>query len=76
MRIEPPEGAFDLQAGRHHDAVHIDGPRPYAERAQHARHDCRVDRLQARDRRHREPLQPATHGPRRGHDLHLAEAPE
>jgi len=48
--------------------------RPLAQRGEHARdHGC-VDRLQARDGRHREPLQPATHRARRRHDLDFAEA--
>ncbi len=76
MGIEAAEGAFDLQARRHDDPVHIDRPCAHAQRGQHARDHRRVDRLQARDRRHREPLQPATHRARRRHDLHLAEALE
>ena len=76
MRIEAAEGAFDLQARRHHHAVDIDRPRAHPQRGEHARDDRRVDRLQVRDRRHREPLQPPTHRARRGHDLHLAEPAE
>jgi hypothetical protein len=74
MRIEAAEGAFDLQTRRHHHAVHIDCPCAHAQRGEHARDDGRVDRLQGRHRRHREPLQPPTDGARRRHDLHFAEA--
>jgi hypothetical protein len=73
MRVEAAKGAFDLQAGRHHDAVHINRPRPHAQGRQHARDHGRVDRLQGRDRRHRESLQPPTRGARRRHHLHFAE---
>ncbi len=76
MRIEAAEGALDLQARRDHDPVHVDRPRPHAERGEHPGDHRRVDLLQAADRRHRKALQPPAHGARRRHDLHRAEALE
>jgi hypothetical protein len=76
MRVEAAEGAFDLQARRHDDPVHIDRPRAHAQRGEDARDHRRVDLLQAGDGRHREALQPPTHGAGRRQNLDLAEALE
>jgi hypothetical protein len=74
MRIKAPEGSLDLEARRDHDAVHVNRPRAHTQRGEHARDHGRIDRLQGRDRRHRESLQPPTDGARRRQDLHFAEA--
>jgi hypothetical protein len=76
MRVEAAEGAFHLQPGRDHHAVHIDRDRPQPERRQPPRDHAGVQILQSTDGRHRERFQPATDRAGRWQALEPREAAE
>ena len=73
VRVVAPRGPFDLQPGRHHDAVHIDRPGAQPQRGQQLTHDGRVEHLEAGDRAHREMPQPPTQRARGRHHAHVPE---